>query len=252
MRFLPIVTAIVGFFISVSVVSAAMSSTNYQILWDSIDSGGSDVSSSASYILRDAVGNTGAGDSTSTSYQLNAGYRAGIFDQVVKFDLYVQGLSTHPAPTTFSRSIVAASTSGVAVGDVVAIVQDEGLNQVSAIGKISALGAGTITLDRVTIGASLPVIDGASDYVYKLSGSTIAWGDTLVDAPKTSLIAFEATADVQTGYTIGIVEDGNLRSAEGHDVDDVGDGAVTSANEEYGARSSDTALAASTFDAQDT
>src|SRR3989338_3552688 len=131
MRMFSLVAGIVGFFVSVSTVSAAMSSANYQILWDSIDSGGSDVSSSASYILRDAVGNTGAGDSTSTSYQLNAGYRAGIFDQVVKFDLYVQDLSTQRAATAFAGSVVTASTSGLAVGDVVAIVQDEGLNQVS-------------------------------------------------------------------------------------------------------------------------
>lgn len=252
MRVVLPVSIIVGIFVMSNIASAAMTSTNYQILWDALSAGGGDTSESASYTLRDSLGNSAAGESSSTNYQVAAGYRAGIFDQIVKIDMFVQNISSQRAATAFVGLTITTSTTGLAVGDFVALVQDLGLNQVAAVGQIASIGAGTITLDRVTTGGTSPTVDGTNDYLYIMQGTTISLGDTLVDAPKTALVAFEVTADITNGYIVGVVEDGNLRSSAGHDVDDVSDGSVTSANEEYGARSSDTSVAQSTFDTQDT
>ena len=55
----------------------AMSSTNYQVNWDSMNQGGLDVSTSTNYGMRDTIGEQATGVSTSTNYQISAGYRVG-------------------------------------------------------------------------------------------------------------------------------------------------------------------------------
>lgn len=55
----------------------AMTSTNYGISWDSLNSGGLDVSTSTNYGLKDTIGEHATGYSSSTNYQISAGYRAG-------------------------------------------------------------------------------------------------------------------------------------------------------------------------------
>lgn len=55
----------------------AMTSTNYGISWDSINSGGLDVSTSTNYGLKDTIGEAATGNSTSSNYEISAGYRAG-------------------------------------------------------------------------------------------------------------------------------------------------------------------------------
>jgi len=50
-----------------------------------------------------------------------------------------------------------------------------------------------------------------------------------------NLIATVST-DSQTGYTLSLTEDGNLRDASGNDINDVSDGAVDAGQEEYGIR----------------
>ncbi len=58
-----------------NVQAQVMSSTNYKIQSDSVNSGGI-LSNSGSYKLEDTVGEIGTGDSTSASYKLRAGYQA--------------------------------------------------------------------------------------------------------------------------------------------------------------------------------
>ncbi len=55
----------------------AATSANYNLTWDSINSGGSDITTSTNYQLRDTAGEQALGDSSSTSYQAQGGYRAG-------------------------------------------------------------------------------------------------------------------------------------------------------------------------------
>lgn len=56
-----------------SASNAVMASTNYQINFDTIDSGGGR-STSTSYAMESAVGEQATGDSTSTNYRMRAGY----------------------------------------------------------------------------------------------------------------------------------------------------------------------------------
>ncbi len=58
----------------VAALAAARSSTNYQIVSDSLNAGGG-LSSSASYEIEDTVGEAGVGTSSSASYQVSAGYQ---------------------------------------------------------------------------------------------------------------------------------------------------------------------------------
>ncbi len=55
----------------------AANSANYILNFDSINSGGEDLSSSTNYRIRDTFGEQGSGDSSSTNFQAQAGYRAG-------------------------------------------------------------------------------------------------------------------------------------------------------------------------------
>jgi hypothetical protein len=250
MRIWTIVAILVGVFSICHFSLASMSSSSYQILWDTISSGGSDTSSSASYILRDTVGNSGAGTSNSTNYDLEAGYRAGIFDQFLSFSLFSQSVAPTTTATALTGDIVTADTSGFLVGDYIAITQDLGVNQIAAIGKIESIGIGTITVDNWKNGGVTPTIDGSNDYVYELSGTSVALGNFSTSSVKTAIIGFEMTIDVESGYTVQVMSDGDLLSGA-NTIDAVADGSVSIGSEEYGAKSSDTTLSDSTFDSED-
>lgn len=232
---------------------ATMSSTNYQIQWDTVSTGGSDSASSSSYQLRDTVGGFGIGDSTSTTYDLRSGYRQGINDQAFRFDLVIQANSSQATATALSgTTVTVGSVSGFSVGDFLLLVQDQGSAQVAAIGRVLSVGGSTITVDAFTNGGTAPTIDGAGDYVYELSvGSTPSFGTLSLTSVSTTAIGWEVTNVSQNGHTVYVFDDGNLRNTNA-DIDDVADGAVSAGSEEYGARSSDTTLSGSTFDTLDT
>jgi len=242
---------LVGFFIWSNSALAAMSSTNYRIDWDTVGAGGSDSSSSATYQLRDTIGNTSIGGSSSATYDLNAGYRGGVFDRVVAFDLYAQTGSNTTAISLSSTTITVGSTSTFSVGDFVALIQDKGASQVSAVGEIVSIGASSLTVDELKNAGVAPTIDGTNDFVYKLSGTIINFGSINSLTVGSGIIAMNATVDNDAGYSIQVYDDGNLRSG-GNDINDVSDGTVSVGAEEYGARSSDTSVAGSTFDSQET
>lgn len=231
---------------------AEMSSTNYQIRWDTISAGGSDTSSSASYGLRDTVGGTGIGGTSSASYQGNAGYRAGVDDQTVTFNVVSQVTSSEVGATVLlGTNVTVTSVVGYSAGDFIALVQDKGASQVTAVGKITSVGVSSFIVDSWSTNGTMPSIDGTNDYVYKLSGATLSMAELSASAVRTSIIAFDVTAAAETGYTIQAASDGLLRSGSDN-IDNVADGSVTAGVEEYGARSSDTSVSGSTFDTADT
>lgn len=230
---------------------AAMTSTNYQIIWDNVGVGGENTASSTSYKLRDTVGGI-AGSSSSSSYQERSGFRAGIYDPVVDFSLFLENYSTQVAATSFSgTSVVVSNASGFAAGDKILVVQNEGENQVTAIGEVVTVVSTTVTVDAWTTTGGTPSIDGTSDYVYELSGSSIAFGTLSVATVATRVIAWEADADATGGYKVYVKEDGDFTTGT-FTIPDVGDGTVSAGSSEYGARSSDASLTSSTFDTQDT
>lgn len=230
---------------------SSMSSTNYQIQWDSVGAGGEDTSSSATYKVRDSFGMV-QGVSTSSSYSEQIGFRAGIYDPVVSYSVFSQVRASQVAATSLSGSTVSVtSTSGYSTGDYVAVIQDEGASQVSAIGKISSVGAGSLTVDVFQDGGTAPIIDGTNDYVYELSGNSLPLSTLSSSVVTTGIVGWEVNADVSSGYSVYVLEDGDLTTGS-DTITDVADGTVTAGSTEYGARSSDASLAASTFDTQDT
>lgn len=250
MRIALVAATIVGMFGYAHLALAEMSSSNFSIKWDTLSGGGADDSSSASFIVRDTVGNAGPGRSTSTSFQVGAGYREGVNDQVITFEVFAQSNGTEQAATALASTTITTSTAGMAVGDFILLVQDKGAAQVGAVGKIVSIGVGTVTLDELKDAGAAPVIDGTNDFVYKLTSTTAALGTLDAAAVNTAVVAFDVTAEVDAGYTVQVMDDGNLRNGA-NDINDVADGTVTAGSEEFGARSSDTTLAGSTFDTQD-
>jgi hypothetical protein len=79
MKHAPIFQVCVLFVLALSLPTLvfAMTSSNYQINWDSINQGGLDVSTSTNYGMRDTIGEHATGDSSSVNYQISAGYRVG-------------------------------------------------------------------------------------------------------------------------------------------------------------------------------
>ncbi len=231
-------------------VSGQMTSTNFQIQWDSISAGGDDASSSTSYILRDSVDQSADSGGSSTTYKLDQGYRAGVYDRVADFSIYIEDRSSQVSATSLSSTTVTVSSvTGFSVGDMVALVQDEGASQVSTMGKIASISDPDITVDEWHSGAT-PSIDGSSDYLYALNASATTMAEPTTSTVSTSIIGWEVTADVGDGYSVYVYEDQNLTNGT-DTISDVSDGAVAAGSKEYGAKSSDTTLASSDFDTQD-
>jgi hypothetical protein len=133
----------------------------------------------------------------------------------------------------------------------IALVQDQGASQTSAMAKVTSTGVGSITVDSLSPAA--PTIDGVDDYVYNLSASSMAIGTLSDSTVSTGIIGWEVDADVDDGYAVYVFEDEDLSNAsDTATIVDVADGTVTAGVSEYGATSSDSSLATSTFDTADT
>lgn len=250
MRIVISASILVGIFVWSGFALGAMSSTNWEIQWDTVGNGGSDDSTSTSYELRDTIGNSGPGNATSASYDLRAGYRQGVFDQILTFDVFPALRSSRRTVSASAGTTITTSTAGLAIGDYVALVQNEGASQVSAIGRIVSIGVGAITVDSLKDAGAAPVIDGTNDVLYQLTGSAIDLDELDPAQVNTAILGFEVTADLPNGYVVQIAEDGDLRDGA-FNINDVADGAVTVGSEEYGAISSDSSVPSSLFDTQD-
>lgn len=233
-------------------VQAAMSSTSYEIQWDSVGVGGMDTASSTSYKVRDSLEFI-QGVGTSSSYRVDSGYRGGIYDPVVHFNVISQDTATQVAATAItSTSVDVTTTTGYAVDDYIVVIQNEGLSQVEAMGKVTGVAGNTLSVDFFQYASSLPVIDSTNDYVYELTGSSVPLASLTPHLVSTGVIGWEVDADVPTGYNVYVREDHDLKTSGSDAINDVDDGAVTMEMEEYGGRSSDPTLANSTFDTADT
>jgi hypothetical protein len=220
----------------------AMNSSNFAIGWDSVNSGGDDVSSSTNYGLRDTVGEQAAGDSSSTNFTMQAGYRVGDQDvTVLSFILNTEEGSTQTAYTAFSTSsktVTVASVAPFSVGNLIGVVENIGLSERIAVGKITDITSLIITVDRWDGQESLitSVPSGGNDSVFRMNGSTAALGTLTPITGNTSLSATQVTSNAQNGYTIAVNEDGNLRVSTSTFIAGVTDGSVTIGAEEYGAQ----------------
>jgi len=220
----------------------AMTSTNYQVNWDSVNSGGTDVGTSTNYSIRDTLGEQATGFSTSTNYSVSAGYRTGDeAGMALSFQIGTQEDSTERTYSSYStatKQVVVSSAAGLVVDDFIVVVENEGLSEKVAFGKIESINSNTITVDRWdgdqdAVGGSP---SGGDDFVYRMNGYSIGFGQLSPISAVTSMTGTRVSSDAQNGYTVYVSEDGNLRTGGSAYILDVGDGQVTVGSEEYGWR----------------
>lgn len=233
-----------------SIVFAAMTSTNYQIQWDSISSGGGE-SSSTSFNLRDEIGSQSDATSASLNYGVQQGFRSGTYDRVVSFAPYIQDRTSQVAATNFvSQTVTVTLATGFSVDDYILIVQNEGAGQVALMGRVTSIAGSDIVIASDYSG-SLPTIDGSNDFVYLMSRTaSIGFGTLSSTFVSTHVVGWVSTSDVVDGYSVFMYS--NQDFSNGLEIiGGVSDGSVTAGVSEYGGRSSDTTLVESTFDTED-
>lgn len=220
----------------------AMTSINYTINWDSMNSGGDDMSTSTNYQIRDTLGDQAVGSSTSENYILRAGYRQGDTETAsITFDIGTQENSTQTNFGSFSnagKTVTVSSTASYSIGNFIGVVEDQGLGQVIAIGKIDSILGNVITVDKwdgdpTSISASP---NGVDDYVYRIDGDAAELGTLTAGEGKTSLTHTRIITNAKDGFTIYVNTDGDLRVSTSTVIINVSDGAVTAGSEEYGGR----------------
>lgn len=72
---------------------------------------------------------------------------------------------------------------------------------------------------------------------YSLSAAAISIGPITTREVRSGGLVVSVSTDSETGYTLSMSEDGNIRSGS-NDINDVIDGSVTAGSEEYGVRTS--------------
>lgn len=225
--------------ISTPIAVFGMSSTNYQINWDSINFGGLDVSTSTNYNLRDTIGEHGTGYSDSENYKLKAGYRSGeTLEPYLSIDIGTQEDNIFTSWSSFSSStriVNVNSTSSFAIDDYIGVVENEGFAQLVAIGKITNISGNVITVDNwegepESISTSP---SGTDDFVYRMNGNQATLGLQTIISESTSLTLTNIASNANNGYNVTIKGVDKLKSGSAI-IKDVTDGTVSADSEEYG------------------
>lgn len=221
-------------------VASAMTSGNYQVNWDSVNSGGTDVSTSTNYLVRDTLGDQAVGSSTSLNYSLQAGYRQGDTEATrITFNIGTQEDATEVAFLAFStstKSVTVSSAAGFSVGNYIGVVENVGLSENVAVGKIVSILGPVITVDAWD-GSPDSISQspsGGDDFAYRMNGSSAQLGTLTTTLGSTSLTLTSVISNVSAGYTVFINADGNLRVSNSTFILGVTDGSVTVGSEEYG------------------
>ena len=240
-----------------------MGSVNYSVDFDSLNSGGDDVSSSTNFQIRDTIGEQATGFGSSTNYGIQAGYRQADEGNTLSFEIGTQENGSQTSVSTFSTStnnVTVVSAAAYSVGNFIGIVENQGLSQLIAVGRIVSIAGNIITVDRWDGNANTmsAVFAGGDDVAYRLEGSAAQLGTLTATTGATSLTHTDVTTNAQSGYSVYVTSDGQLRTSGGATIDDVADGTVTVGSEEYGGRvsgsmgvfaatSADFAITTSTF-----
>jgi hypothetical protein len=225
-------------------VSAAMTSTNFQINFDSINSGGTDFSSSTNYQVNDTLGEQGTGYSNSGNYLLHAGYRQSDEEMeppTLEFILGAQENNTETAYTALSlvgNTVTVADATYFASGTRIGVVEDAGgLGLKVIVGKVIDVTGLVLTVDKwdgMTAEISTTPA-GGNDFVYRTEGHLIALGQ-LTSVGSAAIVQTEVSTNAANGYTLQIQSDGYLESGPTARINDVSDGEVTAGENEYGGR----------------
>lgn len=241
-RALLIFCASIGFILLAGSAFAAMSSTNYLINWDSVNSGGDEQSSSVNYRVYDTVGEQAPGVTSSTNYRVQGGYRAFATSSgaLLSLRVYAQNASTKTAYSSvnFSANTVTVPSPGSlgGVGTLIAVVENEGYTQKVAFGKIVSVIGSTVTVDgfdgaTTTMSA---VVAGGNDFVYATTNSSIGFGDISPSTgERVATILTSVESNNTGGYTVYYQANQALRNATGHAIPNVTT-AVVASTEQYG------------------
>lgn len=221
----------------------AMGSVNYQIPWDSLNTGGDESSTSTNFRLYDTVGQTAAGSANSTNYQLESGYRASSDLFRLAFTVGGQSSSFVTRYVRFDNVdpdyVVVSSTVGLATGDYIAAVQDVGYAALVATARVVGVAGDIVTVDYWQGDAAMMdgFSSGSDDYVYKLDSMTIPLGSVTAGTGSAGLAGGSVISSAVNGYTVYVQADGDLTllSSGGQTIAPVVDGTVSSDAEEYGA-----------------
>ena len=135
-----------------------------------------------------------------------------------------------------------ASAAGFAVGDYIAVVENQGFGQLVAVGKISNIAGLVITVDQYAgdEGSMSASPTGGDDFVYRFSGAAIALGTVSPTAQAAAAALASVQSSVVSGYTVYVQADRQLSNGT-HNMSEVLDGAVSPGSEEYGASITGTA-----------
>jgi hypothetical protein len=218
----------------------AMSSTNYWIPWDTVNSGGNDVGTSTNFSIHDSIGGNVVGTGTSANYSLSQGYRvpeeANTLSYIIK--------SSTTAPTTYSAftngvggTVTVGSVAGFAVGDLIAVVEDVGFSQLVAVGFITDITGTTFTVDRFEgDGAGMSASPaGGDDFVYLLNANSFDFGTVSAGTEHTSTVGTSVLTNISTGYSVYLQANQELQNTSAQVMAAVSDGTVSTGSEEYGA-----------------
>lgn len=223
-------------------VAHAMTSTNFMIQFDSINSGGNDFGTSTNYQLNDTLGEQGTGYGTSTNYVLHAGYRQAdeTAQKSLSFTLGAQENETKVAYSGFSlvgKTVTVASVANFATSSFIGVVENEGLSQKFMFGRVTGINGLIMTVDEWEGTGSMSAVSaGGDDFVYRMDGHAIQLGTLNTATGKTGIVRTDVSTNAQNGYTLRIQTDGYLRTGPIVHISDVADGAVSAGSEEYGAR----------------
>ncbi len=228
---------LLGLFLGTHVL--AMTSTNFQIPWDSMNSGGDDISSSTNFRVRDTIGDNASGTSTSSNFQLSAGYRAPEGANILQSVIRAETASTETGYSFFSStstSVSVSSTAAFSVDNYIGVVQNRGFSQLIAVGKISSVSGTVLTVDSFDGDTSSmsTTTGGGDDFVYRLDSNSVAFGTVTAGTDKVAVALASSLTNVSTGFSMYLQANQELQKSVSDIIDAVVDGTVTSGVEEYG------------------
>lgn len=227
------------YFVTTGHFVMAMSSINYEIMWDNFNEGGGEGSTSTNYSLSDTLGDQGTGFSTSTNFQLSAGYRIAE-DEALSFVVRGQTSASEVTYSAFDNALNTAtlsSAAGFSTGDYIAVIENSGFSQFVAVGRITDVDGAVVTVDDFDGdgGGMSAVPAGGNDYVYRLASSAASFGTVEAGTEYVSVAMTSVGSSIATGYTVYIQANQEFQNSLAQIMAEVSDGAVTSGVEEYGA-----------------
>ncbi|HEU0051227.1 MAG TPA: hypothetical protein VFQ60_04195 [Patescibacteria group bacterium] len=216
----------------------AMSSPSFMINWDSINTGGDELSSSTNYSVQDTVGDF-SGSSTSANYQISSGYRAAQGADSLSFIIEGQDKATQTAYTALSladKTVTVESAVPFSVGNYIAVIENNGFSERVLVGKITSINGLVLTVDKFdgatdTIGATP---SGGDDFVYVLGTSLASFGTVSANSANTSVVMSSVNSSVPSGYTVYVQADQALQNASAQAIA-APVGTITVGTEAYGA-----------------